>query len=390
MTEESVREMLQRRAGDVIPSPAAWAEIETRLGGDGDAQVLPLVPRRARRLPPMLVAAAVLVAVGLAALVVTRPDGDQRVTTSPADTAVTSTTAPGPVGVGDAEIPSLWPATTTAGLLALQADADAGRRPDLLDPRAAAGQYLSDRFLAVPGRRVDFEVREYRAGDSMSGEVPYVADRLPGSVLVSRLGGGDGIWYVSALTALGLPTMDVVYDGARLTADIRPTVAGQLEVEVSGPKGGDRIGESGRAVQAGELVRLDTPFRDNVAAIALLRLTSTDGTVSLSEIRSDRRTSTKVEATPYSYCKTRYDVSGERPESYVGSDEHLADIGRLLDAAPPAVVADLGAYRAFVADDVSPGDPASQETANWPAAIRERIQRIDAHDQRVCAAWESP
>src|SRR5687768_1751600 len=42
------------------------------------------------------------------------------------------------------EIVHVWPATDADGMVVLQEEATLGRRPDLLDPRAVAGAYLSD------------------------------------------------------------------------------------------------------------------------------------------------------------------------------------------------------------------------------------------------------
>ncbi|MEO6121220.1 MAG: hypothetical protein ABIW46_09410, partial [Acidimicrobiales bacterium] len=97
MTENKVRQMLERRAGDVTPSPDAWEQIEERLSDDGgeDAKVVPMPDRASRRLSPLLVAAAVMVALGVGAAVVSRPDGGQRVDTTPAQTGTAPTTTPG-------------------------------------------------------------------------------------------------------------------------------------------------------------------------------------------------------------------------------------------------------------------------------------------------------
>jgi len=377
MTENDVRQMLQRRAGDVSPSPDAWADIERRLTGEGgDGRVVPLRNRPARRYPPFLVAAAVLVALGVAAAVLSGPDGSSRVDTTPASPSPTA--PPTTFGGSSPSLAAVWPATTVDGLNALQADADAGRRPDLLNPRAAAGQYLGDRFLALPGERVDFEVLEYRAGDSQSGEVPYRADGLPGTVLVRRTAGEGSIWFVVGSTSLRLPVVNAGYDGRRFTAGLQPTAAGRLEVALHGGDGDDPV-RTVQDVTAGQQIELDQALPGRRAAIALMVHTGTDGVVSLAEVRADGPAPIRP-----AYCEVLDSVMGERPESYVGSEAHLADIGRLQGAADPAIMQELKLYYDFVVDEVSPADPPSQEVENWPQPVRDALQRIDAHDSRLC------
>jgi len=383
MIEDEVRQMLERRAGDVSPSPGAWAEIEHRLdgagGGDGGSRVVAMPVLPARRVPPLLVAAAVLVALGVAAALVAGPDGASRVDTGPAGPV--STAPPTTVGGTDPGPPSLWPATTAAAHATFQAEADAGRRPDLLDPRAAAGQYLSDRFAAGPGPRVDVEVG-YGASDLTSGEFAFLAGGLRGSVLVRRSGGEGSIWYVTALTTLRLPIEAAGYDGTTFSTRVRPTAAGQLESQIALVGDGDPV----RAVQdvvAGRPVEFTGTHRGGTAAVVLLRLTGADGAVSLAEFRVQSAPA-PADRPVGGYCDVLDSVSGVRPDSYSGSGEHLADIDRLLATAPPAVAADLAVYRAFVASSVRPGDSASQDPFAWPAEVLAALARIEAHDARQC------
>ena len=380
MIEDEVRQMLERRAGDVSPSPGAWAEIEHRLDGAGDGagegRVVALRRETARRRFP-LVAAAVLVALGVAAAIAAGPDGASRVDTTPAGP---SPTAPPTTFGGEAPTPAIWPATTTRGLQSLQADAAAGRRPDLLDPRAAAGQYLSDLLQPPNGPVEGFEVQQFRAGDAQSGEVPYVMGGLPGTVLVRRLAGDGSIWYVTALTHLTLPVTRVGYDGTRFTAEIRPTAPGRLIATITPVGGGQGRNVDFESVVAGQAVGVDAALPGAGAAIALFRLIGPGGApTTLAQVRSDEPAPIRA-----AYCEVLDSVMGERPESYVGSDEHLADLSRLRDAAPPEVVRDVAAYRAFVADRVSPGDPLTQDVQSWPQAVRDALQRIDAANARLC------
>lgn len=132
MNTDDVRRMLERRAGDVSPAPDAWDAIEDRL-----AHTAPGPPRLRSR--PALLAAVLVVLVGVAAVAVSRPDRTERValrtggqadgspdraggatgTTSPdlAATApdhVPATTAPAPAGPPDVPTAVGPPPTTTA------------------------------------------------------------------------------------------------------------------------------------------------------------------------------------------------------------------------------------------------------------------------------------
>lgn len=389
-TEHDVRQMLQRRAGDVAPSPDAWAEIESRLGGDGDARVVPLVPRRDRRMPGLLVAAAVLVALGLAALVVAQPDGSRRIRSGPAAPGGSlppkTTQRPGPVGVPAAP-PPIWPATTDSGLAASQSEADAGRRPDLLDPQTSARQYLTERLQAPAGPRADFEPQEFVPNDAQSGLVPFTVGDTPGSVVVRRNAGEGSIWYVVALIHVRIPVLNPRYDGTRFTAEVRPGIAGRLDVEVSGSASADRAAQSGRSVNAGESVSLDVPFTDPATAIAQIRLTSPEGGVTLAEVRADVASEVRVpQRIAQDYC-----VLVARPfggpyteERRLGTDAHGIYLRLLIDDAPAEVRADLEAYRDYIVDNVDPDEPASQKRAGWPATIREVEDRISRHDAQRC------
>lgn len=394
MIEDEVRTMLARRAADVNPAPDAWWAVQARLvdenggtdgeGVGGDRTVVPLRPREGRRPARLLVAAALAAVVGLVAVVATRPDGDQRVRTVPADGTTTTPTPPPPSPAVDP--PALWPATTPEGLAGFQAEADAGRRPDLLDPRAAAGQYLSDRFLAAAGAPARFdEVQEFRAGDATSGEVPYRAGGLPGTVLVRRAGGEGSIWYVVALTHLRLPVEEPAYDGHRLRFVVRPTAAGRLVVTQA------ENGRPGRElrrgdVTAGQAVEVEETIDGPDRLVVQLSLTGADGILSLAEFGVDRAAAAGVPPV----CAVLADLRGERPPSYVGSAAHRADLARLAAAAPPELVDDVGTFRRHVEQAVTPDDPATQDVAGWPGPVTRAVQRIQAYEASRCLGTMRP
>ena len=130
-------------------------------------------------------------------------------------------------------ITSVWPATDDAGLAALQAEADAGRRPDLLDPVAVARSFLSE----VLDGSTPFSLDEFQQGDNLSGEVPYSLDASPAGTILVRREGPGGIWHVSGAVShlLELRSYDrdahrfevfAGYAGNRVDALVRTTGGG--------------------------------------------------------------------------------------------------------------------------------------------------------------------
>lgn len=97
MSDDDVRDMLARRAGDVSTSPDAWERIAERIGGGDPAPVTGLASRRPHLPgPPFLLgaAAAALLLVVAAAAVLGGGDGGE--TVRAADGPSTTSTAPDP------------------------------------------------------------------------------------------------------------------------------------------------------------------------------------------------------------------------------------------------------------------------------------------------------
>ena len=116
------------------------------------------------------------------------------------------------------ELVSLWPTVGAAGLADLQADADAGRRGDLLEPEQVAAGFLAE-YLG----ETDVNTEPFRQGDNTSGEVGYVLSTgEKGIVLVRRDGGEGAIWRVTNVVSDTISVADTEQDGEvlRVTADV--------------------------------------------------------------------------------------------------------------------------------------------------------------------------
>jgi len=150
----------------------------------------------------------------------------------------------------DGGLVAVWPATDAEGVRSLQAQADSGERPDLLDPRAVAASFLTE----VLDGSADFGVEPFQQGDATSGEVPYsLADGADGTVLVRRSGGEGSVWYVVGATSSSLEIAEVRREETHLVADVRSSMDGTLQWTGATPVG----------VRGGEIVsigRPDTPL----------------------------------------------------------------------------------------------------------------------------------
>lgn len=227
LEDDDIRDMLHARAAEATVSPDAWDSIAARLAGTRR-------PQLGRRLAVAGVAAA---AVAATVVVANLPESDSKVAAP--STAVTSTTATVPVAPPATTAPSdpatptgsriaVWPAVDSVGLAALQADADAGRRPDLLDPRAVAGGFLGE-LLPRDESPTSFAVGRFQQGDANSGEVPYtLAGAAGGTVLVRTTGEPGAIWYVVGATSASLHIVDTRREETHLVADVRSTMNGTL------------------------------------------------------------------------------------------------------------------------------------------------------------------
>ena len=85
------------------------------------------------------------------------------------------------------------------------------------------------------------------------------------------------------------------------------------------------------------------------------------------------------------YCDQVAALNGERPEAYVGSAEHRADVEKLIVVAPEAALGPLKVFSAFLATGVIvPGDPESNVVENWPSAVQAALGEIAAYNDAAC------
>lgn len=77
------------------------------------------------------------------------------------------------------------------------------------------------------------------------------------------------------------------------------------------------------------------------------------------------------------FCVAAISLEGERPETYVGSGQHIADVTRLAALAPEAISGQATAYRDFLDEGgVDRDDPESNVVANWPADIQAAVAEV--------------
>jgi len=274
--EDEVRSMLARRAADVSVGEAEWQRLVARV----EAEDVSTGRRFGGRVGWVLAAAAVvLLVVGALVLVPRDEDSAVQVVTPPGPTTVVTTSTPPPTAVPAAtgQVVALWPARTMAELEGLEADAAAGRRADLTDPRAVAGAYVRERL----GAEVPYSVAAFQQGDSMSGEVPY---RTPpegegsgsGVVLVRKLG---SIWYVIGVEAGSVSVQGASYDGVSTGGEAQVQAAGRLQVSVDTGEPGSGDGREEVPVRRGQRVDLSMEFPGHRTVVLRVRFVGANGAV---------------------------------------------------------------------------------------------------------------
>jgi len=107
--------------------------------------------------------------------------------------------------------------------------------------------------------------------------------------------------------------------------------------------------------------------RNRVAALAGAAALVAAGFAGFAELGSDRAkvSTTPADQPPVSsaeFCRQAPRPGDERPASYVGSDEHVADLDALVAVAPAPVHDDLTRFRNYVDADVEPARPDSRLT----------------------------
>lgn len=86
------------------------------------------------------------------------------------------------------------------------------------------------------------------------------------------------------------------------------------------------------------------------------------------------------------FCEQAEELSDERPESYVGSSEHLADLQALARVSPAAIASELDAYAEFLSSGaIDPdNDPDSTLSENWPEDVQNAVGNIQDYAASNC------
>ena len=85
------------------------------------------------------------------------------------------------------------------------------------------------------------------------------------------------------------------------------------------------------------------------------------------------------------FCAELGRLSGEQPETYVGSAEHIADAQALMNVAPPDVNDDVQVYLDFLKSGfITSADPESNVVANWPVDVQVALNAIHTFETTRC------
>jgi hypothetical protein len=87
---------------------------------------------------------------------------------------------------------------------------------------------------------------------------------------------------------------------------------------------------------------------------------------------------------PSRYCEVYLDLPIDTPEAYVGSAEHVAELDRLIAAAPPSLTPALQTLRVHVASGAITSDPDTKLTENWPSEVRAAIEQVQDSSESGC------
>ena len=81
----------------------------------------------------------------------------------------------------------------------------------------------------------------------------------------------------------------------------------------------------------------------------------------------------------------------ERPESYIGSAEQIADIDGLIALAPADVSEDLATLRIYLASGaITAADPESNVIVNWPPEVQAAVMAVADYRTTNCPAMLDP
>jgi hypothetical protein len=189
---------------------------------------------------------------------------------------------------------AIWPAAEEAALERARVAADLGRRPELLDPEAAARAYLTTGLppeadaTGGPGLRLG----RFTSAGGDAGEITASGPQIsPTTVSLRRWDGSASvpsrpIWYVQGAGSAALAVIDPDRDGTQLSGSLVPTAAGWVMIRVTGPDGRE-LARRRVPAQPHRLVDLTTPLSGAGVVVVTAVLVADDGTVALRAFRFD-------------------------------------------------------------------------------------------------------
>lgn len=253
MTDQDVRDMLQKQAASVLPSTDGLDRIQAKL----DA------PATTRRFPMPLLAAAAIVVVALIGVALAQRDDTTGIVTSPPTSA--------PTGA----LQAVWPSNDPEVLNGISA---AWAREE--SPLSAVRLYLQARIGEIPADDdIVVVMGDGAATVTVSGHVQT-------EIAMRRLD-GDGPWYVKQSISALIGYQRLSYDGAVAHADAVPSEDGELSTVVEAPDGASGSGSASGHSTAGQVVDLasgdvEQPH-DEPALVVRTVLRTDSGVVALAE-----------------------------------------------------------------------------------------------------------
>jgi len=120
-----------------------------------------------------------------------------------------------------------------------------------------------------------------------------------------------------------------------------------------------------------------------LASLSIVAATACSGS---DEVSSDTAVSSEPTASLDEFCEQYELPQGERPESYVGSQEQIEDIENLRTVALDAVSKDLSTFSDYLSSGAidSQADPDSNLIENWPEDVQTAVEKIQAFGTETC------
>jgi hypothetical protein len=84
------------------------------------------------------------------------------------------------------------------------------------------------------------------------------------------------------------------------------------------------------------------------------------------------------------FCAVYASAPTSVPESYVGSEENVAEVERLLEVSPEPVHASVQIVRDHLASGAVTSDPETKLRSNWPPEVQQAIDDLFAYVAANC------